>query len=125
MFKRIDHTAISVSDINTSVSFYKQHFGFEVYFEHTTPNSGIKIVYLKLGDTVLELLAATPKKSMGFHFALETTNLKLAMTHLVSNGVKINRELHDTPARNPMEHNWKRIEFLGPDGEIIEIRGPY
>ena len=125
MFKRIDHTAINVSDINISVNFYQQHFGFKPYFEHLTPNSGIKIVYLKLADTILELLAAPSQKLTGFHFALETTNLKLAIEKLVTSGVKINRELHNTPARHAGEQHWKRIEFLGPDSEIIEIRGPY
>lgn len=125
MFKRIDHTAINVSNIDNSVKFYQQHFGFELYFEHTTPNSKIKITYLRLGDTVLELLSVPTEEFRGFHFALETTDLRQAMEQLVNNGVKIKRELHPTPARNPREHNWKRVEFLGPDGEIIEIRGPY
>lgn len=125
MFKRIDHTAINVSNIDTSVRFYQEHFGFEPYFEQVTSKSNIKIVYLKLGDTVLELVELPVEKHMGSHFALEAIDLKQAIEKLVNNDVKIKRELHTTPARSPNEHNWKRIEFLGPDGEIIEIRGPY
>ena len=53
-YKRIDHTALHVSDIQATKSFYEKHFAFETYFEHKTPN-GISIAYLRLGDTVLEL----------------------------------------------------------------------
>ena len=53
-YKRIDHIALHVGDINVSKSFYVKHFGFETYFEHETPN-GISIAYLRLQDTVLEL----------------------------------------------------------------------
>lgn len=35
LFKRIDHVALHVSDIDRSIAFYKRHFGCETYYEHT------------------------------------------------------------------------------------------
>ena len=71
MFKRIDHVAIHVSDLNRSVAFYEKHFGFKKYFQHAA-TAGLQIAYLKLGDTVLELTHKSDGAMAGFHFCLET-----------------------------------------------------
>ena len=55
MFMRIDHVALHVAELDRSVAFYATHFGFEKYFEHISSRGG-RIAYLKLGDTVLELV---------------------------------------------------------------------
>ena len=34
MFKRIDHVAIHVADLDHSIKFYERHFGFKHYFQH-------------------------------------------------------------------------------------------
>jgi catechol 2,3-dioxygenase-like lactoylglutathione lyase family enzyme len=70
-YRRIDHVAINVSDLEASKKFYETHFGFKTYFEHGTPR-GFNISYLKLGDTVLELVGYLPGAVVGFHFCLET-----------------------------------------------------
>lgn len=50
MFRRIEHIAFNVKDREKSIDFYEKHFGFK----HDVPVPAIeKIVYLKLGDTVL------------------------------------------------------------------------
>ena len=54
MFKRIDHVAIHVKDLDRSVVFYEKYFGFKKYFQHAA-TGGLQIAYLKLGDTILEL----------------------------------------------------------------------
>ncbi len=54
IFERIDHLALYVADISKSVDFYISNFEFTKYYENTTPN-GIKITYMMLGDTLLEL----------------------------------------------------------------------
>jgi lactoylglutathione lyase len=121
MFRRIDHVAIHVSDLDRSVAFYEQRFGFKKYFQHAA-GGGMQIAYLKLGDTVLELThRAEPMK--GFHFCLEAENFDAAVADLQNQGVEMAREPHDTPAREPRERGWRRVVFYGPDGEQIELRG--
>ncbi|KNY29435.1 VOC family protein [Pseudobacteroides cellulosolvens] len=57
MFKPIDHIAFTVKDRFKSINFYEEHFGFKKYYENDVPVPTIeKIVYLKLGDNVLELI---------------------------------------------------------------------
>ena len=68
-FHRIDHVALHVKDVETSVRFYEGHFGFKTYFRAPTP-TGIDIAYLKLGDTVLELTGHADPASGGYHFTV-------------------------------------------------------
>ena len=121
-YKRIDHTAIHVRDIEVSKSFYERHFGFETYFEHETPN-GIAIAYLRLAETVLELTGIEDTPVNGFHFCLETDDFAEAVTDLTAAGVELIQAPHKTAARHPREAKWQRVVFRGPDGEQIELRG--
>ena len=122
MFKRIDHVAVHVSDLDRSVQFYERHFGFRHYFQHTAGNS-LQIAYLKLGDTVLELTHHPGETMAGFHFCLETDDFNGTVEKLQHDGVKLVRAPHDTAAREPRENGWRRVVFAGPDGEQIELRG--
>jgi len=122
MFKRIDHVAVHVADLDRSVKFYEKHFGFNHYFQHAAGN-GLQIAYLKLGDTVLELTHHFDGAMTGFHFCLETDNFDETVAKLQQDGVKLIRAPHDTAAREPREKGWRRVVFGGPDGEQIELRG--
>jgi lactoylglutathione lyase len=122
MYKRIDHVALHVKDLERSVSFYERHFGFRNYFQHPVPG-GMQIAYLKLGDTVLELTHHSDGAMTGFHFCLETDNFDQSVEELKKNDVEVVRAPHDTAPREPREKGWRRVVFRGPDGEQIELRG--
>ncbi len=121
-FKRIDHIALHVSDLAASINFYERHFGFENYHEHDTP-TGVRIAYLKLGDTVLELVGRADAANGGFHWCLETDDFDGAVAGLEGAGVEVLQPPHKTSPREPREETWQRVVFKGPDGEQIEIRG--
>ena len=122
LFKKIDHLALHVSNIEKSVLFYADHFGFEKYFETTLP-SGLQIVYLKLGDTVLELNNEWQANIAGFHFCLQTTDFATAIEKLQRAGLTLVQAPHAIRPRVLSEEGWQRAVFLGPDQEQIEIRG--
>ena len=121
-YKRIDHTALHVRDVEASKLFYEKHFGFETYFEHETL-TGISIAYLRLQDTVLELTGIEDTPVSGFHFCLETDEFEEAVADLTAAGVELIQEPHKTAARHPREEKWQRVVFKGLDGEQIELRG--
>ena len=102
MYKRIDHIALHVGDLDQSVAFYEGHFGFKNYFEQAV-TGGPRIVYLKLGDTVLELTHRSEGSMTGFHFCLETDGFDAAVSQLQANGVELIRAPHQTAAREPRE----------------------
>ena len=122
MFRRIDHVALHVKDIKKSQQFYSDYFGFEPYFESALP-SGVRIVYLKLGDTVLELVSDGSSNLQNMHFALQADNFDEAVAYLDQLPVLAYMPPHDTPAREPVETGWRRATYFGPDNEVIEIRG--
>lgn len=121
-YRRIDHVAIEVADLDRSIAFYKMHFGFDLYADQTTP-AGLRIGYLKLGNTVLELVGRKAQAVAGFHFCLETDDFDGAVSALTGAGVKVVTPPHPTAARAPREEGWRRVVFAGLDGEQIELRG--
>lgn len=127
MFKRIDHTAFVVKDLEVSVKFYEEYFGFKRYFEHGVPVPVVeKIAYLSLGDTVLELIhmpGSSGSADKGFHFCLETDDFQGDYERLKASGVPVDTEPHPVEARVAREEGWQRVVFAGPDGELIEFRG--
>ncbi|CAH2212823.1 VOC family protein [Tepidibacter aestuarii] len=125
MFKRIDHIAFIVEDRTKSINFYEEHFGFKKYYEHDVPIETVeKIVYLKLGDTTLELIHI-PNGSInkGFHFCLESDNFDEDYIRLIDAGIPVDTKPHPVGAREIREKGWRRVVFIGPDEELIEFRG--
>ena len=83
----------------------------------------LHVADLKLDDTVLELTHKSDGAMKGFHFCLEADDLDKAIKTLQDEGVTLLRPAHDTAARTPREQGWRRVVFIGPDGEQIELRG--
>ena len=125
MFKRIDHIAFTVKDRAKSILFYEENFGFKKYYENDVPVPTIeKIVYLKLGEIILELIhMPTGSVNQGFHFCLESDNFDEDYTRLKNAGITVDTEPHPARAREIREEGWRRVAFVGPDGELIEFRG--
>lgn len=125
MFKRIDHVAFIVKNRAKSIQFYEENLGFKKYAEHDVPVPAIeKIVYLKLGDTVLELIhMPNGPVVQGFHFCLESNNFEADYTRLKNAGIPVDTEPHPAGARESGEESWRRVVFVGPDGELVEFRG--
>jgi lactoylglutathione lyase len=122
MFSRIDHIALHIKDIKISVNFYKEVFGFSELLQQRLAN-GKTIVYLQLGNTILELSEFYEGRIQGGHFCLHTPTFKAAYDLLIAKNIPLLQAPHSTAARTPHENDWMRAVFLGPDGEQIEIRG--
>jgi len=123
MFKRIDHVEITSGDLERSIRFYKEVFGFALK-ERIKPSSPEieEIAFLTLGDTMLELLAiknsAPPPKGpqVGFRtMAIEVDDMDRAVQYLKGKGVEV--------SWGPVTLGTsKRAEIRDPDGLSIELR---
>src|SRR5512136_2504705 len=100
MFKRIDHVEITSGNLERSIRFYQEVFGF-AFKERIKPSSPEieEIAFLTLGDTMLELLAiknsAPPPKGpqVGFRtMAIEVDDMDWAIEYLRGKGVEVSRE---------------------------------
>jgi len=123
MFKRIDHVEIISGNLDRSIRFYKEIFGFALK-ERIKPSAPEieEIAFLTLGDTMLELLAfkksAPPPKStqIGFRtMAIEVDDMDRAIEYLKGKGVEV--------SWGPVTLGTsKRAEIRDPDGLSIELR---
>ncbi len=59
MFTRIDHVELLPSDVERTLAFYQEILGFRLAARHPVDSPLLKeVVYLKLGDTMVEVLSA-------------------------------------------------------------------
>lgn len=124
LFKRIDHVEIVPSDFEKSLSFYRHVLGFTAGDRHEINVPPLReIVYLSLGDTVLELLSVeNPVKppenpwQVGYRMiAVEVEDMEEALAYLAE------REVH--PTWGPVDLGGaKRAEIADPDGLGVELR---
>ena len=124
MFKRVDHVEIVPSDTEKSIDFYVSILGFKIKSRNEVTMPPMRaVIYLELGDTVLEIISADspePKSEASWQvgyrgIALEVNDMKEAVDYLMGKGI--------TMAREPLDlGDSYRGEIRDPDGLIIELR---
>jgi len=124
MFKRIDHVEITTGNMEKTLDFYTNILGFKVKERNPMNRPPFKeIVYITLGDTMIELLAfdnpAPPSAvapQVGYRMmALEVEDMDKAVAFLKEKGVEISRP--------PVAiGKAKRGEIKDPNGLSIELR---
>ena len=123
MFKRIDHVEITVSNLDRSIQFYTNVFGFKIK-ERLKPSAPEieEIAVLTLGDTMLELLKmknfvpSPPGGYVGFRsMAIEVDDMDRAIEYLKKKGVEVSKG----PVTLPTS---KRAEIKDIDGLTVELR---
>lgn len=124
MFKRIDHVEIVASNPEKTIDFYVNILGFKIKNRIAVKMPPMsEVIYLKLGDTVLEIIAVDkpePKSQstwqVGYRgLALEVNDMSKAVAYLRDKGVII--------AVEPVDLGDSfRGEISDPDGLIIELR---
>ncbi len=125
----INHVAISVTDIDRSIEFYKK-FGFQEFKSWKAEDNSIKINMLKLNNTVLEIFCykeyiklpetakttATDLPILGTkHFALGVDDIEKAKEFVIQNYICKNIDIK----RGRLG---KQYFFINdPDGILVEI----
>ncbi len=138
MFRRMDHVALSVQDMESAITFYCDLIGFEKVFDRTfdepmarligEPGTAVRIVHLRLGEAVLELFdyqhpPGRPRRpdarqsDFGLtHIGFMVDDFTATLEHLQSQGVTLVGEPVEI---RPGVHV---AYFYGVEGEVCEIR---
>ena len=114
----IDHVAIAVKDIYTTLKVFNDIFGLLGPQVSHLPEHGVKAVLIQLGQTRIEILEPLdPANSVGrfietkgeglHHIALNVTNLQDKLDYLNDNGF----DLIDTIPREGLSGN---VAFIHP-----------
>lgn len=127
--KRIDHIAILVEDIDTSLGFWHEILGMQPSYTADVPGEAARIAFLPVGESMLELVQPTSldsglsrfleKRGAGMHhLCLEVDDLRRMLTRLKAVGVQL---INDEPK---IGEDGKLFAFIHPksaNGVLIEL----
>jgi methylmalonyl-CoA epimerase len=129
---QIDHVAIVVKDLNSTLDLYTKTLGFEQVYRETIADQGVEAVGLRAGGSIIELLRPLDEQSpiakyrgdadtKLHHTAYRVSDIESELARLKSAGVR----LIDEQPRKGAHGN--RIAFLHPKstgGVLIELCQP-
>jgi methylmalonyl-CoA/ethylmalonyl-CoA epimerase len=56
MIQKVDHIGVAVHSIEASLPFYRDTLGLSLVHQETVEEQGVKVAFLKAGETTIELL---------------------------------------------------------------------
>ena len=129
MIEKIDHIGIAVRSIEKTSEFLSNILGLKVADEEIVEEQKVKVAFLPLGDSELELLESTSpegpiarfieKKGEGIqHIAFRVDNIEKALEKLKKEGVRL---IDEKPRYGA---GGAKIAFLHPKGTngiLIEL----
>lgn len=129
MMKKIEHIGIAVKDLEAANRTYAALLGVENYKTETVESEGVDTSFFKVGESKIELLAATHEESpiakfIGkrgegiHHIAFEVEDIRAEMARLKAEGFVLLNEEPKKGADN------KIVAFLHPrssNGVLVEL----
>lgn len=133
-FKKVDHVAIAVPDLNEAIDLYRSLLGAEPGHIEEIEEQKVRAAFFAVGETNLELLFPTSpdspiskflaeKKGRGglHHICIEVSDLEKHLEELKAKGVKLIDEQPKIGAHG------KKIAFVHPkstNGILLELSEP-
>lgn len=128
MLKKVNHIGIAVKSIEEAKKFYET-MGLKVEGEEVVEEQKVRVAFIQVGETRIELLEATSedspvakfieKRGEGIHhIAFQVDDIEKALELLKSKGVRL---IDEKPRRGA--HN-TRIAFIHPkstNGVLVEL----
>ena len=128
----LDHVGIAVTDLAAALAFYRDALGLEIQTPEEVPSQRVRVHFIPVGDSSLELLEATDdrspiakytaKRGPGLHhITLRVDDLAAALAQLKERGVRLIDE-----APRPGAHG-SLVAFIHPSsahGVLVELMQP-
>lgn len=129
--KKIDHLGIAVENLEKTIIFYEEILGLEKTGIETVTEQGVKIAFLTIGESKLELLeplsedspvAKHIERGQGLHhLAIQVKDIEAKVEQMREKGIKF---LGEKPTRGA---EGMKIIFIHPkstDGVLLELCAP-
>lgn len=129
MVKKVDHIGIAVSNLDEALKLYQDVLGLKVHGTEVVEEQKVKVAFLPLGDTEVELLEATSPdspiakfieaKGQGIqHIAFKVDNIEEALEEMKAKGMRL---IDEKPRYGA---GGARIAFMHPkstNGVLVEL----
>lgn len=129
MVVKIDHIGVAVSSLDESLKLYTDMLGMELGGTESVEEQKVRVAFLPIGDTELELLESTSPdgpiakfieaKGQGIqHIAFRVDDLEAALAELKAKGVRL---IDEKPRYGA---GGAKIAFLHPkatNGVLVEL----
>ena len=126
---KIDHIGIAVSNLDETVKLYRDVLGLELHGTEVVPEQKVRVAFLPVGDTEVELLESTSAegpiakfieaKGQGIqHIAFRVNDIEAALEEMKAKGMRL---IDDKPRYGA---GGAKIAFLHPKstgGVLIEL----
>jgi methylmalonyl-CoA/ethylmalonyl-CoA epimerase len=125
----LDHIGIAVANLGDALSFYRDALGLDIEPPEEVPSQRVRVHFISVGDSSLELLEATDdaspiakytaKRGPGLHhITLRVDDIVAALARLKERGVRL---IDDAP--RPGAHG-SLVAFIHPSsahGVLVEL----
>ena len=129
MVLKVDHIGIAVANLDESLKLYTETLGLKLHGTETVAEQKVKVAFLPLGDTEIELLESTEPdgpiakfietKGQGIqHIAFKVENIEKALEECREKGLRL---IDEKPRYGA---GGAKIAFLHPkstNGVLIEL----
>jgi len=129
VLNKVDHIGIAVSNLDEAVKLYKDVLGLELHGVEVVEEQKVKVAFLPVGDTEVELLESTSPegpiakfieaKGQGIqHIAFRVDDIEAALEEMKAKGMRL---IDEKPRYGA---GGARIAFLHPkstSGVLIEL----
>jgi methylmalonyl-CoA/ethylmalonyl-CoA epimerase len=129
MVGKVDHIGIAVSNLDETLKLYTDILGMELHGTETVAEQKVRVAFLPVGDTEIELLESTDpdgpiakfieSKGQGIqHIAFSVTDIEAALAELKEKGIRL---IDEKPRYGA---GGAKIAFLHPkatNGVLVEL----
>ncbi len=129
MVNKVDHIGIAVSNLDEAIKLYSDVLGLELHGTEEVSEQKVKVAFLPVGDTEVELLESTSPdgpiakfieaKGQGIqHIAFRVDDIEAALAEMKEKGLRL---IDEKPRYGA---GGARIAFLHPkstNGVLIEL----
>jgi methylmalonyl-CoA/ethylmalonyl-CoA epimerase len=129
LVSKIDHIGIAVANLDEAVKLYEDVLGLELHGTEVVPEQKVRVAFLPIGDTEIELLESTSTegpiakfietKGQGIqHIAFRVDDIEAALEKMKLKGIRL---IDEKPRYGA---GGAKIAFLHPkstNGVLIEL----
>ena len=124
LVSKIDHIGIAVSNLDETVKLYRDVLGLELHGTEVVPEQKVRVAFLPVGDTEVELLESTSAegpiakfieaKGQGIqHIAFRVNDIEAALEERKAKGIRM---IDDKPRYG---EGGEKLAYLIPKGTSV------